>query len=91
MKDAKHFNIKLYEIETKIKMVLMMLLIFTIGLFSGIFVNKLEIDKRNDYISTLESKIYSLEDLLDEKTEENLRLETILNNYTIQERREIGE
>lgn len=62
MKETKHYNKELYEIENKIKTAFVILTIFILGLFTGLLVNNLELQNKEKEINKQEVEIDSLKE-----------------------------
>ena len=87
MKKTKYFNKKMYEIEKKIKSAFIILVIFLLGLYIGVAINYLEIQNKEEQINELKIEIDDKSQSIDRLIQEKEDLKTILNNYTIEERR----
>lgn len=85
---TKHFNKTIYETEQKIKTSFIILLVFLIGLYVGVAINYLQIEKDKKEIEKLKIELNDRNETIDIFLQKNNDLETILNNYTIEERRE---
>lgn len=88
MKKTKYFNKKMYEIEKKIKSAFIILVIFLLGLYIGVAINYLEIQNKEEQINELKTEIDDKSQSIDRLIQEKEDLKTILNNYTIEERKE---
>ena len=62
MKETKHYNKELYKIETKIKEAFVILIVFILGLFTGLLVNNLELQNKEEQINKQEVEIDSLKE-----------------------------
>lgn len=62
MKETKHYNKELYEIEKEIKTALIILIIFILGLFTGLLVNNLELKNKEKEIRECQVEIDSLKE-----------------------------
>ncbi len=62
MQKTKHYNKELYEIENKIKTALIILIIFILGLFTGLLVNNLELQNKEKEIREYQVEIDSLKE-----------------------------
>lgn len=87
MKNTKYFDKEIYEMENKIKPIIVILIVFIIGLFSGFGVGYVEIHNKDNYINMINAELDKSNSSINELAEENSRLQTIINNYTIQSRR----
>lgn len=90
MKKTKYFNKEMYETEKKIKSVIITISIFIIGLISGLSIGYFENTKKDTYINMLQTELDSMNATINDLDREKSRLETIINNYTIESRR-IGD
>ena len=50
MQKTKYYNKELYEIENKIKTAFVILIVFILGLFTGLLVNNLELKNKEKEI-----------------------------------------
>ena len=87
MKKTKYFNSKIYETEKKIKTAFIILVTFLIGLYIGLAINYMELQNKEQQIREYQVEIDDKKQTLDRVIQEKEDLETILNNYTINERR----
>ena len=87
MKKTKHFNKDIYETEKKIKTAFIILVMFLLGLFIGVAINYMELQNKEQQIREYQVEIDDKKQTLDRVIQEKEDLETILNNYTIEERR----
>ena len=87
MKKTKHFNKNIYETEKKIKTAFIILLTFLIGMYIGLAINYMELQNKEKEIREYQVEVDSQKQTLDRVIQEKEDLETILNNYTINERR----
>ena len=62
MQKSKYYNKELYEIEKEIKTALVILIVFILGLFTGLLVNKLELQNKEEQINKQEVEIDSLKE-----------------------------
>ncbi len=62
MQKTKHYNKETYEIETKIKKAFVILIVFILGLFTGLLVNNLELQNKEEQINKQEVEIDSLKE-----------------------------
>ena len=62
MQKTKHYNKETYETETKIKEAFVILIIFILGLFTGLLVNNLELQNKEEQINKQEVEIDSLKE-----------------------------
>lgn len=62
MQKTKHYNKETYEIETKIKEAFIILIVFILGLFIGLLVNKLELQNKEKEIREYQVEIDSLKE-----------------------------
>lgn len=62
MQKTKYYNKELYEIENKIKTALIILIIFILGLFTGLLVNNLELQNKEKEIREYQVEIDSLKE-----------------------------
>lgn len=62
MQKTKYYNKELYEIENKIKTALIILIIFILGLFTGLLVNNLELQNKEKEIRECQVEIDSLKE-----------------------------
>lgn len=90
MKKTKYFNKEMYETEKKIKSVIITISIFIIGLISGLSIGYFENTKKDTHINMLQTELDSMNATINDLDREKSRLETIINNYTIESRR-IGD
>jgi hypothetical protein len=90
VKKTKYFNKEMYETEKKIKSVIITISIFIIGLISGLSIGYFENTKKDTYINMLQTELDSMNATINDLDREKSRLETIINNYTIESRR-IGD
>lgn len=87
MKKTKYFNKNMYETEKKIKTAFIILVMFLLGLFIGVAINYMELQNKEQQIREYQVEIDDKKQTLDRVIQEKEDLETILNNYTINERR----
>lgn len=87
MKKTKYFNKNMYETENKIKTAFIILVMFLLGLFIGVAINYMELQNKEQQIREYQVEIDDKKQTLDRVIQEKEDLETILNNYTIEERR----
>lgn len=62
MQKTKHYNKETYKIETKIKEAFVILIVFILGLFTGLLVNKLELQNKEKEIREYQVEIDSLKE-----------------------------
>lgn len=62
MQKTKHYNKELYKIENKIKTAFVILIVFILGLFTGLLVNKLELQNKEKEIRKYQVEIDSLKE-----------------------------
>lgn len=62
MQKTKYYNKELYEIEKEIKTALIILIIFILGLFTGVLVNNSELKNKEKQINKQEVEIDSLKE-----------------------------
>ncbi len=62
MQKTKYYNKELYEIENKIKTALVILIVFILGLFTGLLVNNLELQNKEKEIRECQVEIDSLKE-----------------------------
>lgn len=60
MKETKYYSKETYEIETKIKEAFIILIVFILGLFTGLLVNNLELQNKEKEIREYQVEIDSL-------------------------------
>lgn len=88
MQKTKHFNKDIYEKENKIKTAFIILVVFLLGLYIGVAINYMELQNKEKEIREYQVEIDSKNQVIDTLKEEKNKLEIILNNYTIEERKE---
>lgn len=62
MQKTKYYNKELYEIENKIKTAFVILIVFILGLFTGLLVNNLELKNKEKEIREYQVEIDSLKE-----------------------------
>ena len=62
MQKTKYYNKELYEIENKIKTAFVILIVFILGLFTGLLVNNLELQNKEKEIREYQVEIDSLKE-----------------------------
>lgn len=62
MQKTKYYNKELYEIENKIKTALVILIVFILGLFTGLLVNNLELQNKEKEMREYQVEIDSLKE-----------------------------
>ncbi len=62
MQKTKHYNKETYKIETKIKEAFVILIVFILGLFTGLLVNNLELQNKGKEIREYQVEIDSLKE-----------------------------
>lgn len=62
MQKTKYYNKELYEIENKIKTAFVILIVFILGLFTGLLVNNLELKNKEKEIRECQVEIDSLKE-----------------------------
>lgn len=62
MQKTKYYNKELYEIEKEIKTALIILIIFILGIFTGLLANNLESQNKEKQINEQEVEIDSLKE-----------------------------
>lgn len=62
MQKTKHYNKELYKIENKIKTAFVILIVFILGLFTGLLANNLELQNKEEQINKQEVEIDSLKE-----------------------------
>lgn len=62
MQKTKYYNKELYEIENKIKIAFVILIVFILGLFTGILANNLELKNKEKEIREYQVEIDSLKE-----------------------------
>ena len=87
MKKTKYYDKNVYETEKKIKTAFIILLVFLLGLYIGVAINYMELQNKDKQIREYQVEIDDKKQSLDRVIQEKEDLETILNNYTINERR----
>lgn len=87
MQKTKYYDKNVYETENKIKTAFIILVMFLLGLFIGVAINYMELQNKEQQIREYQVEIDDKKQTLDRVIQEKEDLETILNNYTINERR----
>ena len=64
MQKTKHYNKETYEIKTKIKEAFVILIVFILGLFTGLLVNNLELKNKEKEIRECQVEIDSLKEII---------------------------
>lgn len=85
---TKYFDRKMYKTEKSIKTAFIILILFLLGMYIGVAINYLEIKNKQKEINELKVEIDDKNQSIDRLLQEKNEIETILNNYTIEERRE---
>ena len=62
MQKTKYYNKELYEIENKIKTAFVILIVFILGVFAGLFINNLEMQNKEKQIREYQVEIDSLKE-----------------------------
>lgn len=62
MQKTKYYNKETYKIETKIKEAFVILIVFILGLITGLLVNNLELKNKEEQINKQEVEIDSLKE-----------------------------
>lgn len=62
MQKTKYYNKELYEIENKIKTAFVILIVFILGLFTGLLVNNSELKNKGKEIREYQVEIDSLKE-----------------------------
>ena len=62
MQKTKYYNKETYEIENKIKTAFVILIVFILGLFTGLLVNNLELQNKEKEIREYQVEIDSLKE-----------------------------
>lgn len=62
MQKTKYYNKETYKIENKIKTAFVILIVFILGLFTGLLVNKLELQNKEKEIRECQVEIDSLKE-----------------------------
>ena len=88
MKKTKYYDKNVYETENKIKTAFIILVVFLIGMYIGVAINYLELQNKEKEIREYQVEIDSKNQVIDTLNEDKNELEIILNNYTIQERKD---
>ena len=88
MQKTKHFNKDIYETEKKIKTAFIILVMFLAGMYIGLAINYMELQNKEKEIREYQVKIDSKNQAIDTLNEDKNKLKIILNNYTIQERKD---
>ena len=88
MQKTKHFNKDIYETENKIKTALIILVMFLAGMYIGLAINYMELQNKEQEIREYQVEIDSKNQAIDTLNKDKNELEIILNNYTIEERKE---
>ena len=88
---VKFFNSKIYKTEKKIKTAFIILVMFLAGMYIGLAINYMELQNKEKEIREYQVEIDDKKQTLDRVIQEKEDLETILNNYTIQERKNENE
>lgn len=88
MKKTKYFNKDIYEKEKKIKTAFIILVVFLLGLYIGVAINYMELQNKEKEIREYQVEIDSKNQVIDTLNKDKNELEIILNNYTIQERKD---
>lgn len=88
MQKTKHFNKDIYETENKIKTALIILVMFLAGMYIGLAINYMELQNKEQEIREYQVEIDSKNQSIDTLNKDKNELEIILNNYTIEERKE---
>ncbi len=60
MKKTKYYNKNIYEIENKIKTAFVILIVFILGVVTGLFINNLELQNKEKQIREYQVEIDSL-------------------------------
>ena len=64
MQKTKYYNKELYEIEKEIKTAFVILIVFILGLFTGLLVNKLELQNKEKEVREYQVEIDSLKECI---------------------------
>ena len=88
MQKTKHFNKDIYETENKIKTALIILVMFLAGMYIGLAINYMELQNKEQEIREYQVEVDSKDEVINRLNKEKNELEIILNNYTIEERKE---
>lgn len=64
MKKTKHFNKDIYETEKKIKTAFIILITFLIGMYTGLAINYLELQNKEQQIREYQVEIDSLKETI---------------------------
>ena len=87
MKKTKYFNKDIYKKEKKIKTAFIILVVFLLGLYIGVAINYMELQNKEKEIREYQVEIDSKNQAIDTLNKDKNELEIILNNHTIEERK----
>lgn len=85
---TKYFDSKIHKTEKSIKTAFIILILFLLGMYIGVAINYMELQNKEKEIREYQVEIDSKNQVIDTLKEEKNKLEIILNNYTIKERKE---
>lgn len=88
MKKTKHFNKDIYETEKKIKTAFIILVMFLAGMYIGLAINYMELQNKEQEIREYQVEVDSKSEAINRLNKEKNELESKLNNYTIQGRKD---
>lgn len=60
MKKTKYYNKNIYEVENQIRTAFVILIVFILGVFTGLFINNLELQNKEKQIREYQVEIDSL-------------------------------
>ena len=88
MKKTKYFNKDIYKTEKKIKTAFIILVVFLIGMYIGVAINYMELQNKEQKIREYQVEVDSKDEVINRLNKEKNELESKLNNYTIQGRKD---
>lgn len=85
---TKYFDSKMYKTEKNIKTAFIILVMFLLGMYIGVAINYMELQNKEQEIREYQVEVDSKDEVINRLNKEKNELESKLNNYTIQERKD---
>lgn len=85
---TKYFDSKMYKTEKNIKTAFIILVMFLLGMYIGVAINYMELQNKEQEIREYQVEVDSKSETINRLNKEKNELESKLNNYTIQGRKD---
>lgn len=84
---TKYFDSKIYKTEQNMKNTIIIIITFLLGIYIGLLINYSNLQQKEKEKNELEVQLDDKNEVITRLNKDKNNLETILNNYTIEERK----